>query len=125
MESNDQAPAFYQPRAATTETPGKIISLVDAVARAGKNQMVVLNLGETDGVQTGDTFSVMTNDRIIRDDVKSNQRGVKEEFFTVEGEEAGVIMVVRTFENVSYALIMSSWKEISLYDEVVSTASQL
>ena len=125
MESNDQAPAFYQPRAATTETPGKIISLVDAVARAGKNQMVVLNLGETDGVQTGDTFSVMTNDRIIRDDVKSNQKGVKEEFFTVEGEEAGVIMVVRTFENVSYALIMSSWKEISLYDEVVSTASQL
>jgi len=125
MEANDQTPNFYQPRAATTDTPGKIISLVDAVARAGKNQMVVLNLGNSDGVQTGDTFSVMTNDRVIRDDIASNRKGAKEEFFTVEGEEAGVIMVVRTFENVSYALIMSSWKEISLYDEVVSTASQL
>ena len=125
MEALEQPPAFYQPRAATTDTPGKIISLVDAVARAGKNQMVVLNLGESDGVQTGDTFSVMTNDRIIRDDIKGGKDGGKEEFFTVEGEEAGVVMVVRTFDNVSYALIMSSWKEISLYDEVISTASNL
>ena len=122
METVNQSPEFYQPRAATTTAPAKIISLVDAVARAGKNQLVVLNIGDTDGVQTGDTFSVMTNDRIIRDDIK---QGKKEEFFTVEGEEAGVIMVVRTFENVSYAMIMSSWKEISLFDEVVSTASQL
>ena len=121
MPSDADAPAFYQPRAATTNTPGKIISLVDAVARAGKNQLVVLNIGDSDGVQTGDTFSVMTNDRIIRDDIKPG----KEEFFTVEGEEAGIIMVVRTFENVSYALIMSSTREVSLYDEVVSTASQL
>ena len=82
---------------------------------------MVLNIGDSDGVQTGDTFSVMTNDRIIRDDIKPG----KEEFFTVEGEEAGIIMVVRTFENVSYALIMSSTREVSLYDEVVSTASQL
>ena len=125
MPSNNQSPNFYQPRAATTNTPGKIISLVDAVARAGKNQMVVLNIGDSDGVQTGDTFSVMTNDRVIRDDIASNKNGGKDEFFTVEGDEAGVIMVVRTFDNVSYALIMSSMKEISLYDEVVSTASQL
>ena len=123
MQTNDQTPAFYQPRAATTETPGKIISLVDAVARAGKNQLVVLNLGDSDGVQTGDTFSVVTNDRVIRDDVKQNKG--RPEFFTVDGDEAGVVMVVRTFENVSYALIMSSWKEISLYDKVISTASQL
>jgi len=114
-------PAHFQPRAATTTTPGKIISLVDAVSRAGKNQIVVMNMGANDGVQAGDTFSVRTNERIIRDDIDQS----RSEFFTVEGDESGTVMVFRTFDNVSYALIMSSAREVKLYDKVVSTANQL
>lgn len=121
LSADAPPPGSYQPRAASTNTPGKIISLVDAVSRAGQNQVVVLNLGESDGVQAGDTFSVVTNDRVIRDDI--NQE--RSEFFTVEGDETGVVMVFRSFDNVSYALIMSSIREVKLFDKVVSTASKL
>ena len=121
MSDSAQSPAFYQPRAAATSTPGKIISLVDAVARAGQNQVVVMNLGEEDGVQAGDTFSVVGQDRRVRDDINP-ERG---EYFTVEGEHAGVVMVFRTFDQVSYGLIMSSTRDVRLFDKVVSTASQL
>ena len=121
LAADKALPANYQPRAAVTTSPGKIISLVDAVSRAGKNQVVVLNMGENDGVRLGDTFSVMTNDRVIRDDIDQS----RSEFFTVAGDETGTVMVFRTFDNVSYALIMSSAKEVKLYDKVVSTASQL
>ncbi len=121
MAADAPAPATYQPRAATTTESGRIISLVDAVARAGQNQVVVLNLGETDGVQNGDTFSVVTNDRLIRDDIDQS----RSEFFTVEGDESGIVMVFKTFDHVSYALIMSSTREVRLFDKVMSTASQL
>lgn len=121
MTDSAQTPAFYQPRAAATSTPGKIISLVDAVARAGQNQVVVMNLGEEDGVQAGDTFTVVGQDRRVRDDINP-ERG---EYFTVEGEHAGVVMVFRTFDQVSYGLIMSSTRDVRLFDKVVSTASQL
>ena len=80
-----------------------------------------MNMGANDGVQAGDTFSVRTNERIIRDDIDQS----RSEFFTVEGDESGTVMVFRTFDNVSYALIMSSAREVKLYDKVVSTANQL
>lgn len=121
MTSEKQAPAYYQPRAATTERSGKIISLVDAVARAAQHQVVVLNLGENDGVQPGDTFSVRSQDRVVRDTVAN----ARSEFFTVEGDTSGVVMVFRTFDRVSYALIMSSVRDLRLYDAVVSTAAEL
>ncbi len=121
LSADAPAPSSYQPRAATTNTPGKIISLVEAVSRAGRNQVVVLNLGANDGVQAGDTFAVKTNDRVIRDEIDQS----RSEFFTVEGDESGVVMVFRAFDNLSYALIMSSTREVKLYDKVVSTASQL
>lgn len=121
MSADSPSPAYYQPKAAATNSPGKIISLVDALSRAGQNQVVVLNIGDNDGVQAGDTFSVMTNDRVIRDDIDQS----RSDFFTVEGDESGIIMVFRTFDDVSYALIMSSTREVRLYDKVISTANQL
>ena len=121
MASNATTPAFFQPRAANSDANGRIISLVDAVSRSGQNQVVVLNLGSDDGVQPGDTFSVIGNDRTVRD-VVAQPGG---EYFTVPGEEAGVIMVFRSFDRVSYALIMSSTRSIKLFDRVGSTANQL
>jgi len=121
MASDIPTPAYYQPRAARTNKPGKIISLNGAVARVGQNQVVVLNLGDTDGVQAGDTFNISSNDRVVRDDITKRNS----EFFTIEGEQTGVLMVFRTFERVSYGLIMSSTRDIKLYDRVSSTASQL
>ncbi len=104
----------FQPRVAGIQKTGKIISLVDALYRAGQNQIVVLNLGTNDGVQPGDVLSVVSDDRIVRDTIS----GKKNDFVTIEGEKAGVVMVFRTFDKVSYALIMTSNRTINLYDRV-------
>lgn len=121
MAADAPSPSSYQPRAASTNKTGKIISLVDAVSQAGQNQVVVINMGTNDGLQAGDTFSVVTNDRLVRDDIDQT----RSEFFTIEGDESGIVMVFRTFDKLSYALIMSSTREVSLHDNVVSTAGQL
>ena len=84
-------------------------------------RQVVLNLGNNDGVQAGDTFSVKSQDRVVRDTISET----RDDFFTIEGDKSGVIMVFRTFERVSYALIMSSVRDVRLFDAVVSTAAEL
>ncbi len=116
MSNPDALQISFQPRTSTANKAGKIISLFDAVSRAGKNQVVVLNLGENDGVQAGDVMSVISDDRQVRDKISRK----KNDFVTIPGDESGVIMVFRTFERVSYALIMSSHRSINLYDRVDS-----
>ncbi len=104
----------FQPRMADTGKSGRIISLVDALARVGENQVVVLDLGQEDGIQPGDVLSVFGNDRMVRD----NLSGRKKDMVTIEGEKAGVVMVFRTFESASYALVVRSEKTINLHDRV-------
>jgi hypothetical protein len=116
MSNPDALQVSFQPRTSAANKPGKIISLFDAVSRAGKNQVVVLNIGENDGVQAGDVMSVISDDRRIRDVVSHK----KNDFVTIPGDESGVVMVFRTFERVSYALIMSSNRSINIYDRVGS-----
>ena len=114
MSNPDALAVSFQPRSSTVTKPGKIISLFDAVSKAGKNQVVVLNIGENDGVQAGDVMSVISDDRRVRDVISRK----KNDFVIVPGDESGVIMVFRTFERTSYALIMSSRRSISIYDRV-------
>jgi hypothetical protein len=112
---NDGAARFdFQPRIADIGKTGKVISLFDALARVGQNQVVVLNLGTNDGVQEGDVLSVYGNDRIVRDVVS----GKKHDYVTIDGEKSGVVMVFRAFDRASYALVVQSEKTINLYDRV-------
>lgn len=114
MTNPDALQVAFEPRTSTITKPGKIISLFDAVSKAGKNQVVVLNVGENDGVQAGDVMSVISDDRRVRDVISPK----KNDFVVIPGDESGVIMVFRTFERVSYALIMSARRSVSLYDRV-------
>lgn len=114
MSSSESLSLDFQPRMADIGKTGKIISLFDAISRAGQNQVVVLNLGTQDGMQAGDVLSVIGNDRMVRDVVS----GKKNDWVNIEGEKAGVVMVFRAFDRVSYALIMTSKRTINLYDRV-------
>lgn len=104
----------FQPRNADIGKSGRVISLFDALARVGQNQVVVVNLGEEDGVQPGDVLSVYGDDRRVRDTVS----GKKHDMVTIEGEKSGTVMVFRTFEEASYALVVQSRTTINLYDRV-------
>lgn len=112
-----QVTTNFKPRPTDVDTNGKIISVFDAITRSGQNQVVVLNLGSNDGIQPGHVMSVVSNDRVIRDTVS----GKKNDWVTIPGDESGVVMVFRTFDRVSYALIMESKRAIKIYDRVATT----
>ena len=116
LDNPDMLTVEFQPRTSSVTKTGKIISLFDAITKVGKNQVVVLNLGENDGMQAGDVLSVISDDQQVRDVVSP----AKNDFVILPGDESGVVMVFRTFERVSYALIMTSHRSINLYDRVAS-----
>ncbi len=110
-------PDNFRPKPSALDKKGQIISVFDAVSRSGQNQVVVLNLGERDGVTPGDVMAVISDDRQIRDTIS----GKKNDWVTIPGDQSGIVMVFRTFDRVSYALIMEAGRSVKVYDRVAST----
>ncbi|MEE9319777.1 MAG: LysM peptidoglycan-binding domain-containing protein [Granulosicoccus sp.] len=112
---NDDVVAHaYTPRLPEIHGEGRIISLVNAISQTGRNQVVVLNLGDRTGVKVGDVLAIETRGRSMID---SRGRGDYERL-KMPNTRTGVVMVFRTFDKVSYALVMESTRPVMMNDIV-------
>ncbi len=93
----------YAPRApAGTITNGRIISVYgNAVQFAAQNQVVSINKGTRDGIETGNVLAILKNGETIVDRTNGNKDTLK-----LPNERIGLLMVFRPFEKVSYALVL-------------------
>lgn len=105
---------YYTPRSPEKSIEGRIISVVDGVSQIGQYQVVALNKGETDGVSAGNVLAVYQTGEKIRDTISG------EEAVQLPNERAGLLMIFRTYERVSYALVMEAIKPIHVLDTVVN-----
>jgi len=106
---------FY-PRPPSSEVSGKIISLLDAISQTGSYQTIAINLGQRDGLESGNILRIRRAGNIVRDlNEKDSRFRVK-----LPDESVGMAMVIRSFEKVSYALIMEADIPINLKDYVES-----
>lgn len=104
----------FLPHAPKDPVEGQIISVYDGVTQIGQFQIVVLDLGHVDYMEQGHVLAVYQKGETIRDPVN---RGKK---ITLPDERAGIVMVFRVFERVSYALVMSATRAIHTLDTVVN-----
>jgi hypothetical protein len=93
----------------------RVIGLADALHAAGSRQVVVLSLGSKDGVDNGTTFTMDEPGETIHDDVVSNSwdRAVGPKV-TLPDEYVGHVMVFRTFDRVSYGLVMDGLRPVHI-----------
>ena len=105
---------YYTPRSPEKDISGRIISVVDGVNQIGSFQVVALNKGETDGLNAGNVLAIYQTGEIVRDTISG------EEAVQLPNERAGLLMVFRTYERVSYALVMEAIKPIHVLDTVVN-----
>jgi hypothetical protein len=101
------------PRAPQNRIEGSIISVFDGVAQIGQYQVVVLDLGRQEDIESGHVLAInqrgaVTKDLISGDSVK------------LPDERAGEVMVFRVFERVSYALVMRATRAIHILDQVTN-----
>ncbi|SFP55010.1 LysM domain-containing protein [Variovorax sp. PDC80] len=92
----------YAPRAPSTQVEGRIVSVYgNAVQFAAQNQVVAINKGTRDGIDSGHVLAILKNGETILD-----RTGEKKETIKLPNERIGLLMVFRPFEKVSYALVL-------------------
>lgn len=105
----------FQPKAADQDSNGEILRVFDGVTQIGQYNVVILNRGERENVQVGDVFNVWQTGKKVRDTTKDSKEMVQ-----LPDEKAGIVMVFRTFEKVSYALVMRATRAMHTGDKALS-----
>ncbi len=103
----------FVPSAPDKAIEGNIVALFDAISRAGRYQVVVLNLGHNDGIRPGNVLAAFHSGETVRDTVNTKAKPVE-----LPDVQEGLMVVFRVFDKVSYALVMQATRDIRLYDTV-------
>ncbi len=101
------------PVAVDPSVNAKVISLYDAMARAGLHQVVVLNKGRNGGMVNGSTLEIASAHTAVFDDLANAGEG---EYVELPERIKGNAIVFRTFDNVSYALILEATVPVQVGD---------
>lgn len=105
----------YFPHPPETQISGSIISVLNGVSQIGQHNIVVIDRGAEDGVETGQVFDIYQRGRIVPDQFHDIDETTAVQ---LPDEIAGELMVFRPFEKVSYALVMEATAAIHLLDKV-------
>ncbi len=106
----------FFPKPPATQVRGEVLSLLDAISMLGQYQTIALNLGSRDGIETGNLLVIKRVGDAIRDSEEEDPT------FRVKlpDERIGMAMIVRSFEKMSYALVMEASRPVSVSDYVES-----
>ena len=100
----------------------RVIAFTDALNAVGPRQVVALSRGSADGVENGQTFSIYQPGERVVDRTDYTEGSVRKFFHphdakvTLPPEFIGHVMIFRTFERVSYGLVMDGVKPVHLGD---------
>lgn len=103
--------AVFEPSAPDVDIDGVIMAVERGVSQIGKLDVVFLNRGEREGLQVGNVLAIYKTGEIVADRVKGGK-------VTLPDERAGLLMVFRTFEKMSFALILETDRPLAVGDKV-------
>lgn len=111
--------ANFLPKTSAVNRPGSIIGVLTngmqpGVTMVGAMDVVIVDIGLEDGVETGDVFNIYKKGSIVDDPIRINTR-VK-----MPNEINGNLMVFRPFNRLSYALVMDAQSTLRVGDIVKS-----
>ena len=94
---------LYVPHRPDSLIEGRIISIYGGVGSAGRGSIVSLNRGTNDGLEIGHVLALERNRSVTQRDENDVKLNV-----TIPPERVGLVFVFRTFERISYALIVQA-----------------
>ncbi len=122
MPSHVDTPLNFAPSAPQQKVSGRIIAVSDGVTMIGQYQVVVIDRGALDGLVPGNILAVYTAGAVVRDDEKNGfLQGSSKSFapkVRLPDERSGTFMVFKTFDHISYGLIMEARNIIRVADRV-------
>ena len=103
--------ATFFPSAPDETIEGQIISVFDGVSQVGQFDVVVINRGDREGLEVGNVLAIYRRGSLARDRIAN-------ELIRLPSERAGLLMVFRTFEKLSYGLVLMAERPLKVEDEV-------
>ncbi len=117
-------PFFFPSTNSDVDIKGFILEPERKTPEIGRlDSIVTVALGEREGVEPGQVFKVLSQPVTKLDPLKT-ERGFKlfrkkDENFTIPSEDIGLIMIIRVFEKVSYAIVTNTERPLSPGDLIV------
>jgi nucleoid-associated protein YgaU len=116
MPEPARAVKTYTPHAPLGAISGRIVSVYgSAVENAAQNQVVVINKGTQDGVDAGTVLAILKNGGRVIDKQDETRPLLK-----LPDERNGLMMVFRTFDKLSYALILDITDGVRVGDRLAA-----
>lgn len=161
LPDTEEVIAEFFPHAPDRPLKGSIVSVIDGFSQIGQLQVVVLNLGQQDGLQPGHVMAIFQTGKVVRDTIAPSMPDYKGDRIEFQHEDAspvdsafsnifndvkdtwrafarkggagqsgvpvelpeeriGELMVFRTFDRVSYALVMNLTRPVHVRDAVAN-----
>jgi LysM repeat protein len=111
LPASVDVPLNFFPRSPSVNIDGRIIFVVGGVTQIGQYMVVVMNRGSGNGLSVGDVLTVFQAGEVVKDRVRGGD--VK-----LPDEAAGTVMVFKTYDRISYGLVMESTDAIHLNDAI-------
>ncbi len=115
-------PLDFIPSAPKNQTSGRIMAVSNGVTVIGQYEVVVINRGAADGLAPGNVLAVYEAGAVIPDTANRgflntmSRLGSKK--VRLPDERTGTFMVFKTFDHLSYGLIMEATSVIRVADRV-------
>lgn len=103
--------SYFLPQAPEKPINGYILDVLGGVANLGQYDIVLLSIGERDGLKVGTVLAVHNEAGVVVD--PATHQNIK-----LPAEKSGLLMVFRTFEKMSYGLVLQSDRPLAVMDQV-------
>lgn len=101
VEVNAALPYYYPAPPENKDVYGVILDTQNRSAELGALSIVAVSLGEREGVKPGNVLRIMSEPMVKKDPVTKKN-------FRLPEEPVGLLMIFRTFEKMSYAIITNT-----------------
>ncbi|WP_460563840.1 LysM peptidoglycan-binding domain-containing protein [Hydrogenophaga aquatica] len=106
----------YIPHKPGSPQNGQIVKVHgNAVQFAGQNQVVIINRGAKDGLERGHVLAILRDANVVPDTTDGARPNLH-----LPGERNGLMMVFRTFDSMSYALVLQIADGVKVGDRFVN-----
>ncbi|MDF2641903.1 MAG: LysM peptidoglycan-binding protein [Pseudomonas sp.] len=101
----------FMPTPPQTEIDGLILDVPRGVTQVGEYDVVTLNKGKRDGLTEGNVLAIYKTGETVRDRITG-------ESVKIPDERAGLLMVFRTYDKLSYGLVLQAQRSMAVLDKV-------
>ncbi|RYY73796.1 MAG: LysM peptidoglycan-binding domain-containing protein [Gammaproteobacteria bacterium] len=99
----------FFPSGPEADITGQIVGVESGVRQVGKFNVVMINRGDREGIKVGNVLAIYKKGEVVKDRVHGGKVALPD-------ERAGILMVFRTFNKMSLALVLEADRPLSVGD---------